>query len=230
LGRWNNRPMPPLVIRVSLTVAVAGAWAAMTLAGPGPSVVLPDASAATAGAPRGAPGARGPRGRRGPTGIAGRQPARKQNITINWQNGSWQGRDSASFQAPGIGRGEVVCNPGQRADHQDGTQWLRSFPADQGLSTVMWTVRVQDDGMSHVKKASRESAFFGPDFFEGMNRYAGEPYSIGSFVGIISSRGPFGSPGGAGPAPTTLRLSWHWNFGDGFGPRCYVAGSVISGG
>jgi hypothetical protein len=170
---------------------------------------------------RGLRGRRGERGPRGPLGFAGNQPVVKQNVTLNWQNGAWQGRERQFFGVPGIGYGEVVCSPD--------TQWIRVFPTDLGTSTVMWTLKTQNDGQVHVKKAGHESPDYGPDYNEGMNRYAGEPTSIGSFIGIFSSRLGFAEPGGPGPAPTTFRLAWHWDFSDSASSRCYVAASFVSG-
>ncbi len=178
-------------------------------------------------------GSTGPRGRSGPDAAASR--LRKQNVSINWQNGDFSGRDRESFEAPGIGHGVVRCSPPTSAE-PNGTQWVRFFPNDQKDDTVMWTVRAGgppgDEEVSVVRTARREGNT-GPDFYEGMNTSPTgiDATSTGTFTGIISSRATRNSNGAApnsAPAATTFQLSWHWSFFDQFGPRCYVAGSFYT--
>jgi hypothetical protein len=201
-------------------VAIASAMA------PSSSVAGLVAKAAAARAPRGPrgfPGPRGPtgfRGLRGPTGPAAVTPSLKQSIAINWQ-GSFanaSGRETQMFVAPNIGFGKVVCS-------QD-TQYVWFQPFDHTSDVAMWTAKFQDN--QTTVRTARHTLHTGATFNEGMNRYAGEVESQGSFIGIISKRGTIGQlSGGPGPAPTTFKLSWYWNF-DPSNPRCFVAGSFIS--
>lgn len=166
----------------------------------------------------------GKAGQRGP----GASGSYRQDITINWQNGKSTGRDREAFYAPGIGRGEVVCN------HE--TQWMRFFPYDHDKDTSMWILRVQDKGFGAgtevVVRTARREAGTGFDFNEGLNwkghELGGrESDAQGMFVGLISSRGRRDSAGGPGPAPTSFRLTWHWNYGDA-NNRCYVAATFLT--
>ncbi len=202
---------------------------AVALLGLGGSVVaratgLDRARAAVAATgPRGAAGARGapgPAGPVGPVGPAG-PPARdilRQAVAVNWQNGRFQDRGAATFTAPGIGSGVVVCRPD--------TQWLRFFPSDAGADTAMsWTE--SEPGSRVGQSTAVRTQYTGPDFYAGFNDYAGQPSGMGSMQGIISSRLARTVDGGPGPAPTSFRVTWYWNFGDGH-PRCYVAAQFVS--
>jgi hypothetical protein len=182
------------------------------------------AHAASTG-PRGPVGPRGPKGAagpRGPAGAAGPLAAdiTRQAVTVNWQNGKSAGRDTADFNAPGIGTGEVVCRPD--------TQWLRFFPADAGADTAMTWVE-SEPGSRVGENTAVRTQYSGPDFYAGFNDYNGQQTSMGSIQGIISSRLNRTLGGGPGPAPTTFRVTWYWNFGDG-APRCYVAAELVSPG
>jgi hypothetical protein len=142
-------------------------------------------------------------------------------VAIAWQNGNYQGRDSATFFAPGIGEGVVVCGLD--------TQWVDFTPYNLGEDSEMWAAIARGDEIS-VRAAARRSPAYGVQFNLGLNVVnGGEDESQGSMVGVISSRGPFGAPGGEGPPPTTFHLSWHWSFADAYGPRCYVAGRFETG-
>jgi hypothetical protein len=193
--------------------------------------------AAVDGATRHATGAHGPRGLQGPRGEAGaegqagpvgaRGPAGPdaprldiQNVTVNWQNGQWQTNSTAGFPIPGIGLGQIVCSPD--------TQWLRVFPFDPSNEVTMWLIR-QQDGLPPTVRTARHATGTGPDFNEGFNRYLGQQSTTGSFIGLISARGPAGSSG-PGPAPTSFHLSFTWDFRDSSTARCYVAASFATGG
>jgi hypothetical protein len=166
----------------------------------------------------GGAGGEGPPGSTGPLGPPG---IVNQDISINWQNGEYAGRDSASFVAPGIGRGEVVCSRN--------TQWVNFTPYDEGSDSEMWATIMRGEEVS-VRAAARRAPSWGNEFNLGLNVVNGtEPESQGSMVGIISSRGKFGSPGEPGPPPTTFHLAWYWSFADSYGPRCYVAGTFETG-
>jgi hypothetical protein len=158
----------------------------------------------------------------GPSGPAG-PPAGdilRQAVTVNWQNGHSQGRDSETFTAPGIGSGVIVCRPD--------TQWLRFFPSDPGADTAMsWTE--SEPGHRVGQSTAVRTQYTGPDFYAGFNDYAGQQSGMGSMQGIISSRLARTADGGPGPAPTSFRVTWYWNFGDGQS-RCYVAAQFVSAG
>lgn len=164
-------------------------------------------------------------GPEGPQGLRGKPAVKalEQSISINWQNNRPRGRSSATFVAPGIGHGQVVCTPD--------TQWVRFFPYDRETDVEMWAAISRRDQVG-VRAAARRSHSYGPDFQLGFNEVNGtEPYAQGSMTGIISSRGPLGrSPDKAPPVPTTFRISWHWDFGTTEYRRCYVAGTVLSKG
>jgi hypothetical protein len=168
--------------------------------------------------PEGIAGPVGPVGFTGPPGPAG---IVEQTISINWQNDDYRGQDSASFVAPGIGQGEVVCSLN--------TQWINFTPYDEGADSEMWGAIMRGEEVS-VRAAAHRAASWGNEFDLGLNVVNGtEPESEGSMVGIISSRGTFGSPGEPGPPPTTFHLAWYWSFADSYGPRCYVAGTFATG-
>lgn len=181
-------------------------------------------------APRGRSGPRGPAGIAGvvgeggdvgPVGPPGPPGVVDQALVIDWQDGSYRGRDSATFVAPGIGEGTVECSLD--------TQWVNFVPYDQDADSEMWAAVMRGNEVS-VRAAARRSPFFGNQFNLGLNVVnGGEAEGQGSMVGIISSRGAFGAPGGEGPPPTTFHLSWHWSFADAYGPRCYVAGRFETG-
>lgn len=48
----------------------------------------------------------------------------------------------------------------------------------------------------------------------GLDKFSpAEKTSTGTFEGVISDRGPIGSPGGVPLAPvTTLSVNWEWDF------------------
>jgi hypothetical protein len=167
-------------------------------------------------------GPRGPVGRRGPAGPAGpsADDIDQQAVTINWQNGQSAGRDTATFDAPGIGTGEIVCSPD--------TQWLRFFPADANADTAMTWLESEPGSRVGVNTALR-TQYTGPDFYAGFNDYLGQQTGSGSVQGIISSRLDRTALGGPGPPPTTFRVTWNWNFAGG-SPSCSVAGEFVSPG
>jgi hypothetical protein len=204
-----------------VVAAVCGAATSVLAKAPAPRA---QAHGATVGI-RGAVGPRGPRGAagiRGPAGPAG-PPAddiTRQAVTVNWQNGQFQGRDQATFDAPGIGAGDVVCSPD--------TQWLRFVPSDANADTAMTWLESEPGKRVGVNTALR-TQYTGPDFYAGFNDYLGQQSGSGSLQGIISSRLDRTVAGGPGPPPTSFRVSWYWKFDDG-SPRCYVAAVFVSPG
>lgn len=155
-------------------------------------------------------------------------------MTINWQNGQWPGRDAQSFTAPGIGAGEVRCNPS--------TQWINFTPYDQQASTSMWGVLMQDpssrggSGPSDVsvqwarKGYLEPPPFTGPSYYLPMNRSSTgvDQTSVGSYIGLIETAGNYYATPTSGQRSTSFQLSWHWNFTDPNAARCYVAASFIT--
>ncbi len=147
-----------------------------------------------------------------------------QHATVDWSGGAWEGRDVAGFVAPGIGYGEIVCRPD--------AQWIRFYPDDLGreVSMMNWTYK---DWSENTEKAIREAvrtATSGRDFREGLNKFwPPEKHSTGEFDGIISDRGPFGSPAPADlAAPTTLRLTWQWDFSRQGDESCHVEATFVT--
>lgn len=191
------------------------------------------AGAVVALARSGAPGPQGPRGHEGRAGKAGPKGERgpgsyRQKLAVNWQNGASTGRDRQSFTAPGIGTGEVVCNTDR--------QQLVFRPDDRTKDTAMWITRIQDQGFGKgtemVVRTARREFNTGDEFNEGLNfqgysKGGTESVATGMFTGLISSRGSRTSYGEPGPAPTSFRFVWHWNFGSG-NNRCYVAATFLT--
>jgi hypothetical protein len=237
----------PLAAGCAAAIAAAAIAALLVAGGPAGSAGAPAAAVhRAAGNPyQGPPGRPGPRGEPGPAGGAGARGVQgpaganatalsEQSIAINWQNGHWQGHDAAAFIAPGIGAGEVRCNPQ--------TQWINFFPYDQKADTSMWGTMLQDPssrggtGPSEVvvnwarKGYDQSPDFTGPSYYLPLNRSSlgVDSSSVGSYIGLVESAGPHSSAGGPGPASTSFQLSWHWNFTDG-SPRCYVAGTFVTG-
>jgi hypothetical protein len=148
----------------------------------------------------------------------------EQHATIDWSGGAWQGRDVAGFVAPGIGYGEVVCRPD--------AQWIRFYPNDLNREVAMmnWTYK---DWTQNTEKAIREAdhtVFTGKDFREGLNKFGpAEKLSTGQFDGLISDRGGFGVAAPADlAAPTSLKLTWQWDFSQSGAERCHVDATFIT--
>jgi len=196
--------------------------------------------------PIGPQGFQGPEGKRGPSGIdAG--PAR-QFISIDWQNNDYEGKDTQSFKAPGIGTGEVQCIPPQAPDGDGSGKMRVQFTQFDGYdqlpkkwATTMWVTRFGgnvDDANRYrrsVVKTNRIRAIddnrkgFHESFDTAIDQpdipdsNAHDPESIGSFTGIITTE-PFNGTTADQPPPTTFQLSWYWNFRDESSSRCYVNG------
>lgn len=148
-----------------------------------------------------------------------------QRVTVDWSSDQWQGREVGGFVVPGMGYGEVVCRPD--------AQWIRFFSSETGHEIAMmnWTRR---DWVQWREDALREAVLTpntGTQFNEGFNKWYpySEKQSTGTFEGIISDRGPFGSPGGTSTAaPTTLSLAWSWDFTQTGQYRCSVNASFAT--
>lgn len=193
--------------------------------------------------PDGPPGFAGPDGRRGAPGLdAG--PARRF-IAIDWQNNSYAGRDAQSFDAPGIGRGEVRCTPPWAPDGgQEGKMRIQFWQSDGVLqrpkkwATTMWVTRFggNADDLNRerrmVVKTNRIRAIDDnrSSFHEDMDtapigQY--DPEGMGSFTGLITTE-PFNDTTAAQPPPVSFQLSWYWNFRNRADARCYVTGSFVT--
>lgn len=231
----------PVAACVASFGAAAGATAALST---GSGTAARTVTVTSKAAPKGPPGPRGLTGRKGPRGPGGATPIVATPVTINWQNGRWQNRATATFVAPGIGRGKITCTPDIEHVTDSGAQYIEFTPDDQDADTTMASVRTDDRAFTYfqnddpygpaghpidVKFAHREQ-FTGPTFREGFNLKAFSPTyrAQGAMFGIISQRGKRGRVGGPVTAePTTFRLTWHWRFDDG-NPRCYVAGTFYT--
>lgn len=141
-----------------------------------------------------------------------------QKVVVDWYDGKWGGRDSGGFIAPGIGYGEVVCNPE--------AQYVRVFGSygSREVAMMNWTYK---NWGSFQEKSLREAVYTtgtGFDFNEGLNKFnPAEKTSTGVFEGVISDRGPIGDPGGVALAPpTTLSVNWEWDFTKPGESRCHV--------
>jgi hypothetical protein len=159
-----------------------------------------------------------------PAATAPQTGAAVQHIVVDWSGGAPQGRDVAGFVAPGIGYGEVVCRPD--------AQWIRFYPGDlqRDVAMMNWTYK---DWSENQEKAIREALhdrYTGPDFREGLNKFGpAEKLSTGEYEGIISDRGPFDNVGAATlAAPTTLKLTWQWDFSQPGSERCHVEATLTS--
>jgi hypothetical protein len=210
---------------------------------------------------RGKRGERGPRGFHGPRGPEGREGAQgpqginagpaRQFITIDWQNGDHSGRDRQSFVAPGIGTGEVRCSP-PTANEPTGVQWIRFYPYDSGTATqgpanwntTMWTVRnggnlgseqqpADPSHLSVVRTARLDRPNQVSGFNESMNTQTVgyDVRSTGMFTGLITTE-PLRADV-TKPPSTSFRLTWHWDFGEGYdnpNARCFMAGTFLTKG
>jgi hypothetical protein len=229
--------------------AAAGATAALSTGTGGRAAATSTAKTITttvtyAKAPKGLRGAAGRTGATGPRGDRGAARIVASPVTINWQNGRWQNRATASFVAPGIGKGTITCTPNIEHVTDSGAQYIEFTPDDQAADTTMASVRTDDRPFTYFQnddpygaaghpidvKFAHDELHTGPTFREGFNLKAFSPTyrAQGSMFGIISQRGKRGAVGGPAAAkPTTFRLSWHWRFDDG-NPRCYVAGTFYT--
>ncbi len=199
--------------------------------------------------PAGPPGPDGPQGFAGPDGRRGAPgldagPSR-QFIAIDWQNGDWRGRSTQTFDAPGIGTGQVQCiPPGTGEGGVDGKMRIQFWQSDGVLrrpskwATTMWVTRFggnADDlnrSRRMVVKTNRIKATDDnrSSFHESMDtapigQY--DPESIGSFTGLITTE-PFNDTTAPQPPPASFQLSWYWNFRNASSARCYVNGVFVS--
>jgi len=157
-----------------------------------------------------------------------------QQITIDWSDGQFTGRDTAGFVVPGMGYGELVCRPDVQGqgNASNGAQWLRFFSGvgNHQVAMMNWIHRTWEGQYS--ENALREgvlTANTGSEMNEGFNKFAPpEKLSSGTYEGIISDRGTFGSAGGTGVAPVTWAVSWSWDFSNPGHERCAVTATIVS--
>jgi hypothetical protein len=142
----------------------------------------------------------------------------EQRVVVDWSDSRIAGRDVAGFVAPGIGYGEIVCGVQQ--------QHIRFYPNDVGReqSMMLWTYK---DWRENNEKSIRESVhtqFGGPSFQEGFNKFSPpEKHMTGQYEGLITDRGVLDAPFGADLAPpTSIDLTWEWDFSDTRKSRCHV--------
>lgn len=162
-----------------------------------------------------------------PPGVAGggaSSGAAVQRATVDWSAGAWQGREVGGFVVPGMGYGEVVCRPD--------AQWVRFFSSrgNREIAMMTWTQRDWVDWRERALREAVLTPFTGGQFNEGFNKFGPTPEkrSTGTFEGIISDRGAFGSAGEEGAPPTTLSLAWSWDFTDAGAARCTVQASFVT--
>jgi hypothetical protein len=204
--------------------------------------------------PQGEKGPKGPVGEQGPTGATGdRGPAgadalavTKQMINIGWQNNNWDGFQSQTFKAPGIGSGKIVCTPPTAANQYTGDQLIsftpiyntRGTPGNvkpENWATTMWTARHggnEDDAAARnvtVVRTARLDRGNQPDFYESFSTAPAlhyDPESTGSMHGVITTE-PW-KESTKQPPPTVFELSWHWNFRNTDQNRCYVSATFVT--
>jgi hypothetical protein len=147
-----------------------------------------------------------------------------RHVVVDWSGGAYDGRSTAGFDVPGIGYGEIVCRPD--------AQWIRVFPnnARDEVSMMNWTYRDWKQGSEKSLREALHTRGTGLDFREGLNKFApAEKQVTGEFDGIISDRGTIGAPGRDGAAPpTTLRLTWVWDFRKTGNESCHVEADFSS--
>lgn len=144
-----------------------------------------------------------------------------QTAVVDWSKGEHDGKDTAGFVLPGIGRGKITCSPT--------AQYVRIYPTRQNRETSMmeWTYKDWGKGKESAIREDLKTKFSGPTFREGLNKFSpAEKEATGQYDGIVSDRGPLGGAGGTtGLAkPTGFKLTWEWDFSDEGKSRCYVKG------
>jgi hypothetical protein len=147
-----------------------------------------------------------------------------QHVVVDWSGGQPTGRDITGFVAPGIGYGEITCNPNQ--------QWIRFYPNDLGREVAMmnWTYRDWGENQEKAIREALHTQFTGNDFREGLNKFSpAEKTSTGQFDGIISDRGGLrvSAPTDLA-APTTLKLTWKWDFRQAGNESCHVDAEFVT--
>jgi hypothetical protein len=224
-----RRPVAERRVWLLVTATLRGAGAARRIAAreielgsprsPG-AAALAEPAKSSAGEPVPPPGTAAPVVPPPPAPASG---AVVQQVSVGWSGGHWQGSDSASFSAPGIGDGQLVCRPD--------TQWLRFTPADRSrdVSMMLWTFRDWEGASEYAIREPQMTQFTGPEFNEGFNKFTPpEKRSHGSFVGLVGDGLPAPGAFGGGRSPTEIRLTWSWDFTDLGAARCNVSATFTS--
>ncbi len=167
---------------------------------------------------RGRKGERGPKGDTGPQGVAGAAGTdHVLDLSVNWREGNFSGRDSASTAIPGIGTLAITCNPSQQS--------LSLTPAQEGPRTVMSLTSFQGAGTfdnalndRYTSTSPSSPIVINPTSF---------PIN-GMIAGTLSVELVAGD-GGAGATPATLNLTSYLKVNDPTPANnyCYIAGQVI---
>lgn len=146
----------------------------------------------------------------------------EQKVVVDWSRNRAAGRDTAGFVAPGIGYGEIVCGFKQ--------QHVRFYPTDlnREQSMMLWTYKNWQQNFEKSIRESIHTQFSGPSFQEGMNKFSPpEKHMTGEYEGVIADRGVLEAPFGASLAPpTTIDLTWVWDFSDPRNSRCHVEATL----
>lgn len=160
----------------------------------------------------------GSRGAPGSPPVSQQAGLSEQRVVVDWSNSRAAGRDIAGFVAPGIGYGEIVCGVQQ--------QHVRFYPTDVGReqSMMLWTYKDWREGSEKAIRESVHTQFSGPSFQEGLNKFSPpEKHMTGQYEGLITDRGVLDAPFGEGLAPpTSIDLTWEWDFSDPRKSRCHV--------
>ncbi len=175
--------------------------------------------------PTGPTGLRGRRGKRGPTGPLGPRGAtgpagtpssdEVANISLNWRNGAYTGRDVATTNVPGLGTLVARCNPS--------AQTLTLTPANDGVRTVASLTSFQGAGQSGASSHDRFAS-------EGPSDPMVIPVPTNGMISGTFSIEPIAGDGTTpGPSPATLVLSSEWKLNDPDSTQnfCFVAGQLI---
>jgi hypothetical protein len=173
----------------------------------------PTASSAARGR-RGPRGLRGPRGYRGPAGADATDVVRP--FTINWRNGAFAGRDSATAAIPSIGNLTAVCNLDRQALVIDPT-------AGPGVRTIANVTSYEGEGIAN--------AFNDRLPHDPGARQIVIPLPVNGMLSVTLSTEPVSGDGGPGVAPATLLVSSERKVNDPTAGLnfCYVAGQALQG-
>jgi hypothetical protein len=156
-----------------------------------------------------------------------------QHLTVSWSHNNWKGHDTAGFQIPGVGNGNVTCSPN--------TTWIQMVPSNRNAENDMWSVLTQRKNgiLQTAVKDARVYRFSTPtstvphgtgaSAYEGFNmKTPVEKADSGSLVGLISNRSALNKAAGAGSVPTAVRLSWSWSRLHTKSAQCKVTATFVT--
>ncbi len=162
--------------------------------------------------PAAGPGRPGRQGVVGPQGAAGAPGTDvSRNLTVNWRQGAFAGRDTSSADVPGIGTLTVTCNLSE--------QKLTLAPAASGSVRTSMSVTTFQQSNAPTDQLSTQD---------------GSPITRtlppnGMLQATLSVQ-PVDGDGGPGPAPATLTLSSEYKVNDPADQFCFVAGQALVAG